>query len=267
MDTMLAADLDAAGAPAVQPPADAVAATPSLQAVAASKSFVAGVVRVQVLRQLSLALYAGQLTLISGPSGCGKSTLLSLLSGLQPPDAGQVLALGEDLARLPQRQLVRFRLLHTGFVFQGFNLFPALTALEQVQLPLGYLGIDNASSKRRAMQALDEVGMARMAAQYPAQLSGGEKQRVAIARALAKEPQLLFADEPTSALDAENGQNIIDILHRIAGTHGTTVLCVSHDPRLVRHADRVLAMEDGSIRNDWQPAGARRQAASLGVAT
>lgn len=232
----------------------ATATSPSLEAVQVSKSFVSGEVRLQVLKKLSVAIYPGQLTLISGPSGCGKSTLLSLLSGLQSPDAGQTYGLGTALESMNKRMRERFRLLHTGFVFQGFNLFPALTAIEQVQLPLGYLGIADAESLRRARQALDEVGMLRRADAYPAQMSGGEKQRVAIARALAKEPQLLFADEPTSALDAENGQKVIDILHRIAVSHGTTVLCVSHDPRLVRHADRVLNMEDGVIRNDWRPA-------------
>ena len=206
------------------------------------------------LAGVSLDIYRGCITALIGPSGCGKSTLLSLLSGLQSPDAGQAWALGQDLGRMNKRQLERFRLQHTGFVFQGFNLFPALRAREQVQLPLGYLGLSDRASAQRAMQALDEVGMAQRANAYPAELSGGEKQRVAIARALAKEPQLLFADEPTSALDADNGQKIIDILHRIARLHGTTVLCVSHDPRLVRHADRVLTMEDGQIRNDWQPA-------------
>ncbi len=226
---------------------------PSLEAVALSKSFLSGSVRVQVLQRLSVALYAGDLTLISGPSGCGKSTLLSLLSGLQTADAGEARALGVPLGTLGRRALERFRLQHTGFVFQGFNLFPALTASEQVQLPLGYLGWDRASAARRALQVLDEVGMAGRAGAYPAEMSGGEKQRVAIARALAKEPKLLFADEPTSSLDAENGQKVIDILHRIARGHGTTVLCVSHDPRLVRHADRVLDMEDGRIRNDWRP--------------
>jgi len=212
-----------------------------------------GHVRVQVLQGLSIALYPGELSLISGPSGCGKSTLLSLLSGLQHPDEGQAMALGEDLARMGRRALEHFRLRHTGFVFQGFNLFPALTALEQVQLPLGYMGIKNAESLRRAEQALAEVGMSHRSHMRPAELSGGERQRVAIARAMAKEPQLLFADEPTSALDAESGQRVIDILHRAARAHGTTVLCVSHDPRLVRHADRVLGMEDGAIRNDWRP--------------
>jgi putative ABC transport system ATP-binding protein len=226
--------------------------SPSLQAIELQKSFVSGVVQVPVLRQLSLAIHPGELTLISGPSGCGKSTLLSLLSGLQRPDAGKTLALGEDLGALSQRALERFRLLHTGFVFQGFNLFPALTALEQVQLPLGYLGMDARESARQARRALDEVGLTQRAHMRPAQLSGGEKQRVAIARAIAKSPQLLFADEPTSALDADSGQRVIDILHRIARTHGTTVLCVSHDPRLVRHADRVLGMEDGAIRSDWR---------------
>ncbi len=226
--------------------------TPSLQAIDLHKSFVSGVVQVQVLRQMNLSIHAGELTLISGPSGCGKSTLLSLLSALQKPDAGTIRALGEDLASLDARALERFRLHHTGFVFQGFNLFPALTAIEQVQLPLGYLGLSARESAERARDALDEVGLAPRAHMRPAQLSGGEKQRVAIARAIAKSPQLLFADEPTSALDADSGQRVIDILHRIARTHGTTVLCVSHDPRLVRHADRVLGMEDGAIRSDWR---------------
>ncbi len=220
------------------------------------KSFVTGKVRTDVLRALSVAMDAGELTLVSGPSGCGKSTLLAILSGLLRPDAGRVLALGEDLGRLGARELERFRLLHTGFVFQGFNLFPALNAVGQVALPLGYLGMSDGLARRRAVAALEEVGLGSRMRLRPAELSGGEKQRVAIARALAKEPQLLFADEPTSALDAGNGQIIIGILHAIAREHGATVLCVSHDPRLVAHADRVLAMEDGTILSDSRPAPA-----------
>jgi putative ABC transport system ATP-binding protein len=230
--------------------------TAALVADALSKSFVTGAVRTDVLRSLSIEVAAGELTLVSGPSGCGKSTLLAILSGLLRPDDGRAFALGQDLARLRPVELERFRLRHTGFVFQGFNLFPALNALEQVMLPLGYLGLDNASARRRASDALDEVGLASRMQLKPAELSGGEKQRVAIARALAKEPQLLFADEPTSALDAANGQIVIDTLHRIARTHGATVLCVSHDPRLTAHADRVLAMEDGKILSDRRIAGA-----------
>ena len=230
----------------------ATKAEPSLQAVRLVKSFASGVVQVHVLQGLSVNLYAGELSLISGPSGCGKSTLLSLMSGLQKPDGGRAMALGQDLAKMSIGALEKFRLRHTGFVFQGFNLFPALTALEQVQLPLGYMGLKNSETLRRAKDALDEVGLSHRSHMRPAQLSGGEKQRVAIARAIAKQPQLLFADEPTSALDAESGQRVIDLLHRAARSHGTTVLCVSHDPRLVRHADRVLGMEDGAIRSDWR---------------
>jgi len=222
----------------------------ALVAESLDKSFVTGSVRTDVLRGLSIEIEAGELTLVSGPSGCGKSTLLAILSGLLKPDAGRAIALGQDLARLAPLELERFRLQHTGFVFQGFNLFPALDALEQVALPLGYLGLDDATARSRARRALEEVGLESRLALRPAELSGGEKQRVAIARALAKEPQLLFADEPTSALDAANGQIVIDTLHRIARTHGATVLCVSHDPRLVAHADRVLAMEDGRILAD-----------------
>jgi putative ABC transport system ATP-binding protein len=212
--------------------------------------YTSGKLRAEVLRGLSLTVDAGQLTLIAGPSGCGKSTLLSILSGLQRPDKGSVMALSEDLWRSNRRSLDHFRLRHTGFVFQGFNLFPALTALEQVMLPLGYMGVGDRAARERARVALDEVGLTPRAHLLPAELSGGEKQRVAIARALVKHPQLLFADEPTSALDAANGQIVIDTLRRIAHEHGTTVLCVSHDPRLVTHADRVLEMEDGVIWND-----------------
>jgi putative ABC transport system ATP-binding protein len=224
--------------------------TATLVADALGKSFVSGAVRTEVLRGLSVDVSAGELTLVSGPSGCGKSTLLAILSGLLRPDAGRTLALGQDLGALSPRALERFRLQHTGFVFQGFNLFPALTAVEQVALPLGYLGFSNAESNRKATRALEEVGLASRMQLRPAELSGGEKQRVAIARALAKQPQLLFADEPTSSLDAANGQIVIDTLHRIARTHGATVLCVSHDQRLIGHADRVLAMEDGRILSD-----------------
>jgi putative ABC transport system ATP-binding protein len=230
-----------------------VSANVTLQAHAVSKSFVSGKIHSTVLQNLTLDVRGSELTLISGPSGCGKSTLLAILSGLQPADKGSVRALGHELSGLGINDLERFRLQHTGFVFQGFNLFPALTALEQVELPLSYMGLTKSAARKRAADSLEEVGLGPRMRLRPAELSGGEKQRVAIARALAKQPELLFADEPTSALDSDNGQIIIDILHRIARNHGTTVLCVSHDPRLVGHADRVLAMEDGRILSDHVP--------------
>lgn len=224
-----------------------------MQALAAqgvSKSFLSGQIRTMVLDDVTLQVNSGELTLIAGPSGCGKSTLLSILSGLQRPDSGRVIALGQELGALDLTALERFRLGHTGFVFQGFDLFPALKVSEQVELPLQYMGLSKSEVKARANDALDEVGMSARRHLRPIELSGGEKQRVAIARALAKRPDLLFADEPTSSLDAANGQVVIDMLHDIAHRHGTTVLCVSHDPRLIAHADRVLRMEDGRILDD-----------------
>jgi putative ABC transport system ATP-binding protein len=220
------------------------------------RSFLSGDVRTDVVASLSVAVAPGELTLVSGPSGCGKSTLLALLSGLDRPDEGEVHALGIRLSALDTHEREQFRLRHTGFVFQGFNLFPALSAWEQVALPLHYLGLPPAEIRKRADDALAEVGMAGRAHVKPAALSGGEKQRVAIARATAKRPELLFADEPTSALDAHNGQVVIQLLRESAHLHGTTILCVSHDPRLEQRADRVLSMEDGRILRDWRPEGA-----------
>jgi putative ABC transport system ATP-binding protein len=226
------------------------APTITLCAEGVSKSYLTGRIRTPVLENFSIGIQSGDLTLISGPSGCGKSTLLTILSGLQHVDTGSVRALGDDLGHLDVPALERFRLQHTGFVFQDFSLFPALNAREQVELPLYYLGYSRQQAEERAQSALDEVGLKSHRHLRPAELSGGEKQRVAIARAIAKKPQLLFADEPTSALDAANGQIVIDILHGIARDHGTTVLCVSHDARLIGRADRVLYMEDGRIRQE-----------------
>jgi putative ABC transport system ATP-binding protein len=227
---------------------------PTLVARAIAKSFTTGKVTQQIIHGTSLEIYPGELTLIVGPSGSGKSTMLSMLSGLLRPDAGHVLALDTDLWTLKEAVIDRFRLEHCGFVFQGFNLFPSLTALENVQLPLQYLGLPNTAAARRAEQALAEVGLSARSALRPAELSGGEKQRVAIARALVKAPRLMFADEPTSALDGINGQIVIDLLKRIAREHGTTVLGVTHDPRLLSHADRVIGLEDGRVTRDERAA-------------
>ena len=215
-----------------------------------AKAYSTGRITTSVLDGLSLSLEEKELALVLGPSGSGKSTLLAILSGLLRPDRGRIVALGEDLWKLSRPALERFRLHHTGFVFQGFNLFPALTAVEQVMLPLGYLGLDNRTAHNRALAALEEVGLGSRVKLRPIEMSGGEKQRVAIARALAKKPQLLFADEPTSALDSANGKIVIDSLHRIARVFGTTVVCVSHDHRLASSADRVISIADGLILSD-----------------
>lgn len=235
--------------------APAVLHAPSIVADAVRRSFGTGASRNEVLRGVSLAIEPGELTLIVGPSGSGKSTLLSVLSGLLRPDAGGVVVLGESLWDLGEERIDAFRLRHCGFVFQGFNLFPALTALEQVMLPLQYAGARGPGVAQRAAQALEAVGLSARAHLRPAELSGGEKQRVAIARALVKQPELVFADEPTSALDRENGRIVIDLLHRAAEERGATVLAVTHDPRLIAHSDRVLRIEDGRITADERPAG------------
>lgn len=226
----------------------------NLSARALAKSYTVQNIRTQALRDVSLDLWAGELSLIIGPSGCGKSTLLSLMSGLSRPDSGRVYASGVELSALDDAARDAFRLAHCGFIFQGFNLFPALTALEQVQIPLDYLKVPQVQAARHAAEALDMVGLWHRRHLRPAELSGGEKQRVAIARAVVKRPSLLFADEPTSALDSTNGGTVTDLLRRIAHATGAVVACVSHDPRLIARADRVLEMEDGRLLRDHRPA-------------
>ena len=211
------------------------------------KGFKSGRSRVDVLRHVDFQAYHGELSLVMGPSGSGKSTLMACLSGLLRPDGGEVMALGQNLWRLPESKIDRFRLDHCGFVFQGFNLFPALTALQNVEVVLKYQGAPRREARERSMRGLSEVGMQPRIRQRPSELSGGEKQRVAIARCLAKSPQLIFADEPTSALDGENGQVVMKLLHQAAKEHGAAVICVTHDVRLEIYADRVIHLEDGQI--------------------
>ncbi len=219
----------------------------ALQAHALYKSYRSGAINTAVLQGLSIELQAGALSMICGPSGCGKSTLLALLSGLAHPDSGSVSIFGENLANMSLKALTAFRLQHVGFVFQGFHLFPALRAWEQVALCLGYMGISARRARDESHAALAAVGLSERTHLRPNELSGGEKQRVAVARALAKRPQLIFADEPSSALDAASGKLVIDCLHQTARNNGTLVLCVSHDSRLIRAADRVLNMQDGVL--------------------
>jgi putative ABC transport system ATP-binding protein len=221
--------------------------TVSLSAGAVRKHYGEGVQRIDALQPVSLSLNPGQLVMITGPSGSGKSTLLAILSGLLRPDAGSVEALGRPLAPMSADECDRFRLAHSGFIFQGFHLLPALTASEQVEIVLRRLGVSTREARARAVQALEAVGLGRRLGNRPGEMSGGEKQRVAIARALAKRPALIFADEPTSALDSENGRQIASLLRSEAQAHGATVVCVTHDARLADLADRVLRMEDGRL--------------------
>jgi putative ABC transport system ATP-binding protein len=200
------------------------------------------------LRNVSLDLGEGEVVLMMGPSGSGKSTLLSVLSGLLRPEAGQVVTLGQDLWSLSDRERERFRLRHFGFIFQGYNLFPALTALQQLEMVLRWgEGASAKEARARAGEMLALVGLANKGRLRPAQLSGGEKQRVAFARALIKKPTFCFADEPTSALDWAHGETIVELLRAAAHEQGATVLVVSHDVRLVPFADRVFHLDDGRL--------------------
>ena len=222
----------------------------AIQAHGLAESFKTGRTRIQVLKAVDFDALHGEVTMVMGPSGSGKSTLIAALSGLLRPDEGQVKALGQDLWNLRGGRIDKFRLDHCGFIFQGFNLFSSLTALQQVTTVLKYKGLSSGEAKRVAKATLEEVGLGPKLRQRPSELSGGEKQRVAIARALAKQPQLLFADEPTSALDAENGQIVTRLLQRAAKQHGAAVICVTHDHRLEAFADRVIHIDDGRIMDD-----------------
>ncbi len=223
----------------------------AIEAKGLVKRFRSGKGFIEVLKTVDFDARHGDLTMVMGPSGSGKSTLIAALSGLLRPNKGRVDALDvDDLWHLSASEIDRFRLEHCGFIFQGFNLFPALTALQQVETVLKFQGLSKADAKKRAKEALEEVGLGPRLHMRPAALSGGEKQRVAIARALAKDPKILFADEPTSALDGENGQIVIRLLRRAASEYGAAVICVTHDPRLEAWADRVIKIEDGIIIGD-----------------
>lgn len=223
----------------------------AIEAKGLVKRFKTGRAYVEVLKSVDFDARHGDVTMVMGPSGSGKSTLIAALSGLLKPDEGTVRALeADDLWRLSNGRIDRFRLDHCGFIFQGFNLFPALTARQQVMTALHYQGASKAEAHARAQAALEEVGLGGKVNQRPSEMSGGEKQRVAIARALAKNPDLIFADEPTSALDGENGQVVIRLLRQAATERGAAVICVTHDPRLEAYADRVIHIEDGRILDD-----------------
>jgi len=221
---------------------------PTLGGLHLTRSFGKGEVMTMALREVSLDLYAGQIALLMGPSGSGKSTLLAVLSGLLEPDVGRVLANGHDIWKLSERQREQFRLRYCGFIFQGYNLFPALTARQQLEMVLRWgKGASPREARHKADDMLDLLGLTKKARLRPSQLSGGEKQRVAIGRALIKEPTFCFADEPTSALDWKHGEQVIELLRVAAHDHGATILVVSHDARIIPHVDRVFHLDDGAL--------------------
>jgi putative ABC transport system ATP-binding protein len=222
---------------------------PVLSARGLSREYRMGDEIVHAVRDLSLDVHEGEYVAIVGPSGCGKSTLLNLLGGIDRPTAGTLMVRGQRIEEMSDSAATRFRLHNVGFVFQRFYLIPALTALENVELPLAEARVPGRRRRERARELLAYVGLVRRRGHRPAQLSGGEQQRVAIARALANNPALLLADEPTGELDAHTGVEMIELFEQL-NKDGTTIVVVTHDEQLARAARRIVHMRDGAIMDD-----------------
>ena len=212
-----------------------------------TKEFGSGGAVTRALRGVDLDIPYGELLMLVGPSGCGKTTLVSIVAGTLEPTDGEVVVLGQDLVRMTNGRKVKFRRDHVGFVFQAFNLLPALTAAENAAVPLLIAGWNRRAAVEAAADILDQLGMGDRLANLPSELSGGQQQRVAIARALVHEPRLLVCDEPTSALDAQNGRITMELIQKIAVQPGRAVIVVTHDSRVYSFADRIASMEDGRI--------------------
>jgi putative ABC transport system ATP-binding protein len=212
-----------------------------------AKHFGNGEQRVQALRGVDWDVFTGQMTLIVGPSGCGKTTLLSVIAGILDGDQGAVEVFGRELTAMNDRELTRFRARNIGFVFQQYNLLPALTAAENAAIPLVIAGWPKQRAVNKAGDVLSAIGMGKKLGSLPAQLSGGQMQRVAIARALVHEPRLLVCDEPTAALDHETGMTVMELLCAAAVRPERAVVVVTHDNRVFGFGDRIAHMDDGAI--------------------
>jgi putative ABC transport system ATP-binding protein len=211
------------------------------------KDFGDGDTRLRVLHDVDVEVFTSELTLLVGPSGCGKTTLISIIAGLLDATAGEVELFGVRQSALRGRRLVDFRAANVGFVFQQYNLLPALTAAQNVSVPLLIQRWPRAKAVEAAREALAQVGLADKTNSRPSQLSGGQQQRVAIARALVHSPRLLVCDEPTAALDAQSGQTVMELLRKVAVQPGRTVIVVTHDSRVLAYGDRTIEMADGRI--------------------
>ena len=232
------------GSPA---PADRPLAEVAVRVRGVTKEFGSGGAITRALRGVDLDVPYGEILMLVGPSGCGKTTLVSIVAGTLEPTAGEVVVLGQDLVAMSNGRKVKFRRDNVGFVFQAFNLLPALTAAENAAVPLLIAGWPRRRAVEAAAGVLEQLGMGDRLANLPSELSGGQQQRVAIARALVHEPRLLVCDEPTSALDAENGRITMELIQQVAVQPDRAVIVVTHDSRVYSFADRIASMEDGRI--------------------
>jgi putative ABC transport system ATP-binding protein len=227
---------------------------PILELIDVVKSFGRGALETRALSGISLRIEPGEFVAVMGPSGCGKSTLLHLAGALEEPSAGRVLVDGRDLSDLGVNERAELRRRDVGYVFQRLNLIPALTAVENVMLPLELDGVGVRQAKKRAIEALHQTGLTHHLDRYPDDFSGGQQQRIAIARSIVGTRRLLLADEPTGSLDTLNSDEVIELLAGLAANHGTAVVLVTHEPRFASWADRVVFMRDGQIVDQSQPA-------------
>jgi putative ABC transport system ATP-binding protein len=240
----------ATSAPARAGEAVPVARALIVEARSVHKTYDTGAVRVDALRGVDLALERGEMVAIMGPSGCGKTTLLNCLSGLDSLDDGEVVIEGTPLSEMSDRERTDYRARRMGFVFQFYNLMPVLTAVENVELPLLLARADGGEARKRALDALELVGLRERAGHVPDALSGGERQRVTIARSLVNDPAIVWADEPTGDLDSENATEIVELMRRLNLERGLTFLIVTHDIAVGRKTDRIVRMVDGVIRGE-----------------
>lgn len=226
-----------------------VATRTSVRCIDLTKTYGTGSTAVRALRGINLEVHAGELMMLVGPSGCGKTTLISVIAGVLGRDGGECSVLNRDYTRMSPDDITRFRAQNIGFVFQAWNLIPALTAAENVAVPLIINGAKNRAAIERASQMLGKVGFDdRMMQSFPQDLSGGQQQRIAIARSLVHNPKLIVCDEPTSALDSETGRKVMELMRELAVGDERALIVVTHDARIFDLADRIAQMEDGIIR-------------------
>lgn len=218
-----------------------------------SKDFPIGDRNNRVLHDISEDIRFGELTMLVGPSGCGKTTLISILSGILSPTEGEITVMSHNITHMSDRNKVLFRRKHIGFIFQQYNLLPALTAAENAAMPLIANNVPMEEATEKAREVLGRIGMEDHTEKLPRQLSGGQQQRVAIARALVHDPDVIVCDEPTAALDAKTGRDVTQILRDIADDKNRAVLIVTHDDRIYHFADRILEMSDGKIIGNHKP--------------
>ena len=227
------------------------------------KTYTMGDVEVHALRGVSLSIYEGEFVAIMGASGSGKSTTMNILGCLDQPTRGHYILDGQDVSEMSKDERADIRCQKIGFVFQGFNLLSRTSALENVELPMLYAGVEASQRDQRAMEALTAVGLAGREQNHPNQLSGGQQQRVAVARALVNNPALILADEPTGNLDSRTSVEVMEIFQRLNRERGITLILVTHEPDIAEYAQRVVVFKDGKIKKDYRIENQRDAAEEL----